>query len=174
MAEEEQQPKRVSRPRPESTIAQNFAADLDSMFGLGEVDDLSRTIEEKKYTVSSGQQQLQELEARLRETEQRLAKVSRQSSPAPRGDNADSKPYTNGIHTSEGPATRPSPLAQKPTYPADRPPTADRPPSKRADTDKLAASIPGALQPSPSPHYHSNNDYIMVDRNGAQAQRGYG
>ncbi|KAM3418851.1 hypothetical protein BST61_g4814 [Cercospora zeina] len=174
MAEEEQQPKRVSRPRPESTIAQNFAADLDSMFGLGEVDDLSRTIEEKKYTVSSGQQQLQELEARLRETEQRLAKVSRQSSPAP-GDKADSKAHTNGTHAAEASASRLSPLAQKPTYPADRPPTADRPPSKRANTDTLTANMPGAMPQSPSPHYHgNNNDYIMVDRNGPQAQRGYG
>ncbi|KAF2214639.1 hypothetical protein CERZMDRAFT_110249 [Cercospora zeae-maydis SCOH1-5] len=170
MAEEEQQPKRASRPRPESTIAQNFAADLDSMFGLGEVDDLSRTIEEKKYTVSSGQQQLQELEARLRETEQRLAKVSRHSSPTPQGD----KIHTNGNHAAEGPAARLSPLAQKPTYPVDRPPTADRPPSKRTDTDTLTASMPGAMPQSPAPHYHGNNDYIMVDRNGPQAQRGYG
>ncbi|KAI5369587.1 hypothetical protein Slin15195_G004620 [Septoria linicola] len=163
MAEEEEQPRRA---RPESTIAQSFAADLDSMFGLGEMDTLSRTIEEKKSTVSTGQLQLQELEARLRETEQRLAKVSRQNSPARRAEIGAPNTATDDNQTADN-AARPSPLAQKPIYPADRPPTADRPPSTRADAKNIVSNVP-------QQQYNGSNEYVMVDRSGGQAQRGYG
>ncbi|EMF17512.1 uncharacterized protein SEPMUDRAFT_146511 [Sphaerulina musiva SO2202] len=154
------------RARPESTIAQTFAADLDSMFGLGEVDELSKTIEQKKSTVTTGQQQLQELEARLRETEQRLAKVSRQSSPARPTDPALSKPHSEDIPTAG--AAISSPLTQRPLYPDDRPPTGDRPPSKRADPSPRVSSLQTPQQ------FNGSNEYVMVDRNGGQAQRGYG
>lgn len=121
--------------------------------------------------MSSGEQQLQELEAKLRETEERLARVSRQSSPSRQANTAvprthpDSKPATDG-------AVKTSPLAQKPTYPADRPATAERPTTERADTQTLMSNMPGALPGTPQ--HNGSSEYVMVDRSAAQAQRGYG
>ncbi|KAK4634083.1 hypothetical protein CLAFUW4_01413 [Fulvia fulva] len=174
MAEEQDPPTQRFNTRPESTIAQNFASDLDAMFGLdsGGVDDLSRTVEEKKQTVTTGEQQLQELEAKLRETEERLARVSRHNSPS-----RHALPTANADNDQAGDgAPRPSPLAQKPTYPADRPPTAgDRPQSGRADTQTMMAGVPGAMPPhTPQPNGGSHDSYVMVDRSAAQAQRSYG
>ncbi|KAF2172539.1 hypothetical protein M409DRAFT_17770 [Zasmidium cellare ATCC 36951] len=174
MAEEEKQ---KFNTRPESTIAQNFAADLDSMFGLNAppgVDNLSRTVEEKKHTVTTGEQQLQELEAKLRETEERLARVSRQNSPSRQANTAVPRTHPESKQAADG-AAKPSPLAQKPTYPADRPPTSgDRPPTERADTQEIVRNIPGAMPETPQPQYGGSNEYVMVDRNAGQAQRGYG
>lgn len=69
--------------------------------------------------MSSGERELQELEARLREAEQRLARVSRHNSPSRVAESsAENRQAT-------GEAARSHPLAQKPSYPADRPPTSD-------------------------------------------------
>ncbi|EME48618.1 hypothetical protein DOTSEDRAFT_67602 [Dothistroma septosporum NZE10] len=174
MAERENPRPQRFNTRPESTIAQNFASDLDAMFGLdsGGVDDLHRTVEQKKQVVTTGEQQLQELEAKLRETEERLARVSRTNSPSRHA--ATGLPTAHSDHTqaADGAAPRPSPLAQKPTYPADRPPTSGgRPPSGRADTHALMAGMP---QDTPQQNGGSHDSYVMVDRSAAQAQRSYG
>jgi len=141
--------------RPESIIAQNFAADLDAMFGLTpEMEQLNNSVQEKKHTVTKVEQELQALEARLREAEQRLAKVSRDSSPAP--SRATPTPPTDA-----GDATlKPSPLAQKPTYPADRPVTADRPRTGRADNRTVVNGMPGAMP----------NEYVVVERESRAVQ----
>lgn len=122
---------------------------------------------DRKSTVTTGQQQLQELEARLRETEQRLAKVSRQSSPARTGDNGVSKTHSEGNQAADG-AGRPSPLSQRPVYPDDRPPTGDRPSSKRAEPSPRVSSLQTPQQ------FNGSNEYVMVDRSNGQGQRGYG
>ncbi|KAL9113240.1 MAG: hypothetical protein Q9227_002575 [Pyrenula ochraceoflavens] len=68
--------------RPQSTMALSFASTLDSAFSLSpELDNLSQSIQTKQDAVSSQSRELEELEARIRETEERL-KRSRASSPA--------------------------------------------------------------------------------------------
>ncbi|KAI9795444.1 MAG: hypothetical protein M1825_001462 [Sarcosagium campestre] len=76
--------------RPQSMIARSFSAALNDAFGIdydvGKVGDLSITVEQKKKAVSSQSQELEALEARLRETEERLKQrqsISRGPSPLP-------------------------------------------------------------------------------------------
>ncbi|CAL5869852.1 uncharacterized protein PFLUO_LOCUS4083 [Penicillium psychrofluorescens] len=59
-------------------MAQAFSTALDSAFSLdSEVDDLSNSIDQKKYQMMIQSRQLEELQARIREAENRLK--SRQS-----------------------------------------------------------------------------------------------
>ncbi|KAK5175019.1 uncharacterized protein LTR77_000155 [Saxophila tyrrhenica] len=162
--------------RVTSTVAQSFADDLDSMFGLGMggssvrttegaapaaegsgngegLNTLSETVEAKKEKVTSGQTELEKLEARLRETEQRLAKVSRQNSP--------SRP-ANGGAASDGSDKQAHPFARRPTYPDDRPPTgaSSRPTAERENTTEMMKGMPGGMPQTPS----GRDDYVMVDK----------
>ncbi|KAF2768209.1 hypothetical protein EJ03DRAFT_328573, partial [Teratosphaeria nubilosa] len=146
-------------PRPSSTIVQSFSADLDSMFGLGgpvNVGQLEQTVEEKKQGLSDADRQLQELEAKLRETEQRLAQVSRGNSPARQTDagavrSAPPIPQQSGHSQAST-----SPLAQRPVFPADRPPTG------REDTaQNFGSHMAGGMPGTPRA---ASNDYVMVDQ----------
>lgn len=105
--------------------------------------------------MSSGERELQELEARLREAEQRLARVSSDSSP--------SRAVGSGSENRQaaGDAARPHPLAQRPSYPADRPPTSDQ----RDTAQPMMTGMPAASQ-----QLNGSTEYVMVDR----TQRGYG
>jgi hypothetical protein len=68
--------------RPQSTVAQNFMSELDDLFKIdGGLDDLDKNVHQKKQEVTSHAQQLEELEARLRATEERL-KVAKSSPPS--------------------------------------------------------------------------------------------
>ncbi|KAF2460384.1 hypothetical protein BDY21DRAFT_377079 [Lineolata rhizophorae] len=68
--------------RPQSTMARNFSATLDEMFGMNnDLDELSRDVYQKKIDVVTRNQELEALEARLRETEERLKKAG--AKPAP-------------------------------------------------------------------------------------------
>ncbi|KAI9723242.1 MAG: hypothetical protein M1812_001124 [Candelaria pacifica] len=71
--------------RPQSTIAQNFSATLDNAFGMDETPKpslqpdlagLSQSVEQKKRAVTTQNQELEALQARLRETEQQLQQTS--------------------------------------------------------------------------------------------------
>jgi len=80
-------------PQPESNVADSFTQDLDSMFGLSNtapstttndnsaessnIGGLTETVEEKKRTVDSQNEELAAIESRLRATEERLARASR-------------------------------------------------------------------------------------------------
>ncbi|KAH9826991.1 hypothetical protein Tdes44962_MAKER03223 [Teratosphaeria destructans] len=147
--------------RPESTIVQSFSADLDSMFGLGggaDVGQLEQTVEEKKQGLSDADRQLQELEAKLRETEQRLAQVSRGNSPA-RQTNAGaarSAPPVPQQHESGHGQASTSPLAQRPAFPADRPPTG-REDAAQNFGPHMAGGMPGTPRAA-------SNDYVMSTR----------
>ncbi|PVH91374.1 hypothetical protein DM02DRAFT_636158 [Periconia macrospinosa] len=67
--------------RPQSTLAQNFMSELDDLFRLdGGIDMLDKNVHQKKQVVSSHSQELEALEARLRETEERL-KLAKSSPP---------------------------------------------------------------------------------------------
>ncbi|KAF2745787.1 hypothetical protein M011DRAFT_446335 [Sporormia fimetaria CBS 119925] len=70
--------------RPQSTIAREFMTELDHLFRMnGDIDTLDKTVHQKKQEVSNHTQQLEALEARLRETEERL-KQAKSSPPAKR------------------------------------------------------------------------------------------
>ncbi|KAL5119017.1 hypothetical protein ACEQ8H_003146 [Pleosporales sp. CAS-2024a] len=72
--------------RPQSTIAINFMTELDNLFRLdGDLDTLDKTVHEKKQAVSTQTQELEALELRLREAEERL-KQAKASSPPRRKD----------------------------------------------------------------------------------------
>lgn len=128
--------------------------------------------------MTSTQQQLEELEAKLRETEHRLAQVSRGNSPARQANTG--VPRTSPDKQSQsvpGAAAITSPLANKPTFPADRPPTADsRPQNTREDTaNAMVAGMPGGMPQTPSRGYSGSSEYVMVDRNNGEREgRSYG
>ena len=124
--------------------------------------------------MTSSHQQLQELEAKRRATEHRLSQVSRGNSPARQANvgaprtAVEQPPPAQPATTTTGA----SPLAQKPTYPADRPPTGDtRPQNTREDTQTIMSGMPGAMPQTPR-QYSNTGDYVMVDRNGEQGERG--
>lgn len=107
--------------------------------------------------MSSGEQELQELEARLREAEQRLARVSRHNSP--------SRPADSGANNKQaaGESARAHPLAQKPSFPADRPPTSDETTLPLRDNRQtMMTGMAGAPQ-----QVSAGSEY-------ARSQRGYG
>ncbi|KAL4867727.1 hypothetical protein BDV12DRAFT_198005 [Aspergillus spectabilis] len=68
-ADQEWKPK----ARPQSTMAQAFSTALDSAFSLDtEVDYLSQTIDQKKFQMIIQNRELEELQTRIREAEERL------------------------------------------------------------------------------------------------------
>ncbi|KAL6247723.1 hypothetical protein RBB50_005071 [Rhinocladiella similis] len=64
-----------SKNRPQSTLAQDFSATLDEMFRLNGVSALEDSVVQKKDTVQSQQYQLEDIEAKLREADQRLKQL---------------------------------------------------------------------------------------------------
>ncbi|KAL2850563.1 hypothetical protein BJY01DRAFT_245404 [Aspergillus pseudoustus] len=69
-ADQEWKPTKV---RPQSTMAQAFSTALDSAFSLdSDVDHLSQTIDQKKFQMLIQNRELEELQARIREAEERL------------------------------------------------------------------------------------------------------
>ncbi|GIJ88886.1 hypothetical protein Asppvi_007814 [Aspergillus pseudoviridinutans] len=59
--------------RPQSTMAQAFSSTLDSVFALdSDVDHLSQTIDQKRFQMIIKARELEELQAKIRETERRL------------------------------------------------------------------------------------------------------
>ncbi len=118
----------------------------------------------RKQNVTSGHQQLQELEARLRETEERLARASRGSSPARQADTgAPMAEDTQQQHRMGTP--RSSSLRSPPVV---RPQAA-----AREDTTRLMGGMPGALPQTPMEH-SGKSEYVMVDRDTGRSERGYG
>ncbi|KAK6439046.1 hypothetical protein LTR95_004744 [Oleoguttula sp. CCFEE 5521] len=180
-------PSASSSSGSEAAIVQSFAADLDDMFGLEptasrpvDVEHLSQTVNEKKQTLSTKDGELQELEARIRETEERLARVSRNASPA-RGAEASvgaappsySSPSAQSTHLAPPQMSSPStvstggevptpthqsPATSQPPYTA-----AERPNAGRMDTQTLMQGMPGALPQTPKQEWGGNGDYVMVE-----------
>lgn len=121
-------------------------------------------MESRKQNVTSGQSELEKLEAKLRETEQRLAKVSRQNSPSRQADTGAYKENARITEPSERPA---HPLSQRPIYPEERPPTAARPQPGRENTEQMMAGMPGGMPRTPD-QMNGRDDYVMVDNGGAR------
>ncbi|KAF2479138.1 hypothetical protein BDY17DRAFT_305039 [Neohortaea acidophila] len=150
-----------STAQADSSVVQNFATDLDSMFGLSHgIATLSQTVEEKKASVSSGQSELEALEARLRETEDRLRKVSRGSSPARQAD--------AGAATSTTAAKQTSPLTHRPAYPDGRPPSASK--RQQAGANRADSIVDDMRETAQAHAYNGRDEYVMVDRGYGQSR----
>ncbi len=125
---------------------------------------------DRKKAVSSQSQELEALEARLRETEERLKQTrSRNSSPSSPGNGrntAHRRPPVGRAFSGQGgeveQAVATSPLATQPPSTQSRPPTAESP-------SYSIPRIPGVmLQPSEK---NVSSDYVVVDRtDGTQRQ----
>jgi hypothetical protein len=129
----------------------------------------------RKQNVTSGHQELQELEARLRETEERLAKVSRGNSPARPADvGASREPaYSQPtVGATAGLSPQAARTQAQPQYSAQPPQGGGRPQNVREDTQALMSGMPGAMPQTPRQYSSNGSDYVMVDRNGEQQERG--
>ncbi|KAJ5281811.1 hypothetical protein N7478_007183 [Penicillium angulare] len=86
MSETEQEWKPSGKARPQSTMAQAFSSALDSAFSLdSDVNQLSLNIDQKKQQMIIQSRELEALQERIREAEERL-----KQSPT------DEKPPTHG------------------------------------------------------------------------------
>ncbi|KAF2263200.1 hypothetical protein CC78DRAFT_604711 [Lojkania enalia] len=156
-----QDPDRGWKPtgRPQSTLARNFSDELEDLFKLdGGLDllDMDRNIHQKKQAVSSHAQELEALEARLRETEERLKQA--RSSP-PNRKNSQRRTPVQGAFADDDKARigePASPLAQRQKLVADT---------------RAANTMPGALPETPASY--NSTEYVLVDRpRTAQSQEG--
>jgi len=61
--------------RPQSILARDFSAALDDLFKLNGIGALEESVEQKKDTVQSQRYQLEDLDAKLRETDHKLKRL---------------------------------------------------------------------------------------------------
>ncbi|KAF2497701.1 hypothetical protein BU16DRAFT_525316 [Lophium mytilinum] len=145
--------------RPQSTIARNFSAELDSLFKTdGDLDTLDRTVHQKKQIVSTHTQELEALEAKLRETEERLNKAKTSPPAAFSRKNSQRRTPIQGTFAEADKARAPepsSPLSQVSNVP------------QAGSENALPGPMPGAMPETPL----SNNsrEYVMVDSHDGQA-----
>ncbi|KAJ5175853.1 uncharacterized protein N7482_001730 [Penicillium canariense] len=77
MSDTEQEWKPSGKVRPQSTMAQAFSSALDNAFMLdSDVNHLSQTIDQKKQHMIIQSRELEALQARIREAEERLKSQS--------------------------------------------------------------------------------------------------
>ncbi|CAN8104260.1 unnamed protein product [Discula destructiva] len=122
--------------RPQSTIARSFSAELEDIFRIdNSVADLDAKLDERKQVVQTAASELEALEARIREMEQRL-KTGGQA-PAPQA----SIPERRGVAQQNSNSTLVADAnAQHKGHGGSRPGTAKA--SQQA--------VPGALPPTPT------------------------
>ncbi|KAF2190596.1 hypothetical protein K469DRAFT_721501 [Zopfia rhizophila CBS 207.26] len=138
--------------RPQSTIARNFMSELDDLFKLdGGLDKLDKNVHQKKQAVSSHTQELEALEARLRETEERL-KQAKSSPPAARKNSQRRTPIRGTL-----------PDEDKAQLGESSSPLAHAQARQRSGADlKTAKDMPGALPETPASY--NSAEYVIVDR----------
>ncbi|CAD0111426.1 unnamed protein product [Aureobasidium uvarum] len=147
------------RARPESIAARNFSDDLDSLFGLNSgttLGNLSFTVQEKSRTVSTREEELAAIEARLRETEERLARAAH--SPDHELTSHQAASGAQPSYASRDAVSRQTSGYQ--SYPEQQ--YQARPPNNREES--FQPHIPGAMPKTPTPHYGQGQDYVTVDR----------
>ncbi|KAL5384329.1 hypothetical protein DPSP01_005476 [Paraphaeosphaeria sporulosa] len=121
--------------RPQSTIARNFMSELDDLFRLdGGIDLLDKTVHQKKQAVSTHTQELEALEAKLRETEERLNQA--RNSPPRRKDSQRRTPV-EGTFSAQDKARLESSGSPRPVR-QDKENMPDRPHSARTDDGNKA------------------------------------
>ncbi|PQE12469.1 CENP-Q a CENPA-CAD centromere complex subunit domain-containing protein [Rutstroemia sp. NJR-2017a BBW] len=175
--------------RPQSTMARSFALALDEMFKLdNNLEDLDAVVSEKKREISSQTSELEQLEARIRATEEKLkaattpggsppskfatqAQQQPASTPNPTspleakfGNGITSSSMRGGAETTEDKfTTRPQPIKQTS--------------SSYSTTTALTSQMPGALPPTPGASEgeyefvsgdceRTSADYVMIAKDG--------
>ncbi|KAI1748532.1 hypothetical protein F4782DRAFT_534364 [Xylaria castorea] len=154
--------------RPQSTIARSFSAELMDIFRIeNSVADLDEKIDKRKQQVTTGQTELQALEARLKEMEARL-QMSK-AGPSGGSPRAQRQPVAGASSSAD------KELPQRPLQTASRPGTA-----KQAQQAPMRA---GAMPPTPTasegesdlvnssshdrdPETASIADYVIVTKDG--------
>jgi len=147
--------------RPQSTIARNFSADLDNLFNIdGGLDTLDRTVLQKKQAVSSHTQELEALEAKLRETEERLKQAKTSPSSFSRKNSQRRTPIQGTFAEADKARTSDSnsPLSQVTNIPRRPNPQAE---SQKSNDQSPLPPMPGAMPETP--RSYTSRDYVMVD-----------
>ncbi|KAH8811604.1 hypothetical protein F5884DRAFT_854945 [Xylogone sp. PMI_703] len=141
--------------RPQSTMAQSFSLALNDLFKIdNSIADLDAAVFEKKQAVSTQTSELEALEARLRETEERLKAKQAAVTEHIRRHSEMGTPRTSALGGAfnarrNGEVEKRSPLAA--TFENKTP---SRPPTG------------GAMPPTPGA---SEGEYVFVDRESANA-----
>ncbi|KAJ4355919.1 uncharacterized protein N0V89_003944 [Didymosphaeria variabile] len=135
--------------RPQSTVARNFMSELDDLFRLdGGIDLLDKNVHQKKQAVTTHAQELEALEAKLRETEARLNQA--RNSPPRRKDSQRRTPIEDTFSAQDRVRLEnggsPLPVRQNKENMA--------PPPRQ--------NMPGAL--SEPTHSDNSTEYVFVDR----------
>ncbi|KAF2834626.1 hypothetical protein M501DRAFT_1020606 [Patellaria atrata CBS 101060] len=134
--------------RPQSTIARNFSAALDDLFQLdGGLDSLSKNVHKKKQSVSIQKSELKDLEARLREAEERLKNAtSIPNSPETRK-NGQRQTAIKGTLSERGSVSQNNAIAN---------PTTSRPSSSQ-ESEEHQSDPPTVLS-------RTGSHYVLVER----------
>jgi len=75
---------KASNARPQSILARDFSAALDDLFKLNGIGALEESVEQKKDEVQSQKYQLEDLDAKLRETDEKLKRLEANRHEHPR------------------------------------------------------------------------------------------
>lgn len=148
--------------RPQSTAARNFSAALDDLFRIDEgLDTLDKKVHQKKQAVSTHTQELEALEARLRETEERL-KQAKSSPPSFNRKNSQHRTPIRGTFAEVDKAGASDPtsfLAQVTAAPRRHTvQTGSQNPNDQTSLAPMPVTLPE------TPRSHTSRDYVMVDR----------
>ncbi|KAF1962793.1 hypothetical protein CC80DRAFT_97700 [Byssothecium circinans] len=132
--------------RPQSTVARNFMNELDDLFrldGAPDLLDLDKNVHQKKQAVTTHSQELEALEAKLRETEERLKQAK--TSPPRRKDSQRRTPVQAAFSAQDKARLE----------------SAGSPMARRQKENMAAQNMPGALPNTPS---SERSAYVLVDR----------
>ncbi|KAI8944366.1 hypothetical protein F4801DRAFT_571976 [Xylaria longipes] len=158
--------------RPQSTIARSFSAELMDIFRIeNSVADLDEQVDKRKQQLTTGQTELQALEARLKEMEARL----QMSKTSPLGGSPRAQRQPLAASFDSAPSSTEKELPQRPLQTASRPGTA-----KQAQQAPMRA---GAMPPTPTasegesdlvnssshdrdPETATIADYVIVSKDG--------
>ncbi|ROT36393.1 hypothetical protein SODALDRAFT_325737 [Sodiomyces alkalinus F11] len=108
--------------RPQSTLARSFSQELGDIFRIeNSVNDLDERLGERKKNVKSQETELEALERRIREMEQRLKRGSIIGHPRPALPTADADPTANRANDGAQAQPPPPPPKDDSSVPADKP-----------------------------------------------------
>ncbi|KAI9777092.1 MAG: hypothetical protein M1839_009048 [Geoglossum umbratile] len=148
----------VPNGRPQSTLARSFSAALNDLFMIdNSVDTLAVSIDKKKQAVSSQSQELEALEARLRQTEELLKEKAASSKSPPRNGSGHNSPRRR--------APLPANFGIPPNESDERDAASPTSPLARfAPAGPLSGGGRSDAIAPPSGAQQDGSDFVMVDR----------
>ncbi|GAB7342277.1 hypothetical protein MBLNU457_g0514t1 [Dothideomycetes sp. NU457] len=154
---------------PATHTSESFSASLDDAFASNPIiASLSESVEEKKRTLDSRAEELAAIESRLRETEERLARASREKESASGRMHSQSQQAYSGAESvsqsqqSYEPAEQIRYTRAPSTQPSLRQIAASTRPSVLREDSLGTSRMPGAFQETPLEY--TARDYTLVDR----------